>query len=114
MRALAEQTRRALEGSAPRFSPMLPSDDRPLSERARARYDWVRGFFFGLGLAEASTTDLSEQARETLDAFSAITRMDLDSLQEGEDNEQALMELQEFVWVAATLLYEERRREADA
>ena len=41
--------------------------------------------------------------------------MDLDDLDEGEDNEEALTELSEMVWVAAMLVYEERvasRREA--
>jgi hypothetical protein len=113
MQAVASCTRDEIEGPGPGFTPLLPEDDRPLRERAVGLYDWSRGFIYGLGLAGVKQEDLSGQGREVLDDFAGITRMDLDALDEGEDNERALAELQEFIWVAAMLLYEERGRERD-
>jgi uncharacterized protein len=106
--ALAEQTRADIEGPGLGFAPLLPDDEEPLRTRAEAVYDWCRGFLYALGLAGVREADLSEQTREVFNDFVAITRMDLSDLEEGEDNESALMEVVEFVWVAAMLVYEER------
>ncbi|BCU08189.1 hypothetical protein Atep_28660 [Allochromatium tepidum] len=88
----------------------LPSsgDSAPLGERALRLYDWIRGFLYALGLVSLSESDLSEQGREILRDLTAITRMDLDDLEETEDNEQALAEVIEFVRVAAMLIHHER------
>jgi yecA family protein len=110
LQSLAESTRAEIEGPGLGFTPLLPAEGRPLRERALALYDWARGFLYGLGLAGLDAAGLSEQAREVLADFAAITHMDLDSLTETEENEESLMELEEFVWVAAMLVYEERGR----
>lgn len=68
----------------------------------------MRGFLFALGVLGVGEQDLSEQTREVFHDFSELTRLDLGALDEGEDNEAALTELSEFVWVAAMLLYQER------
>jgi uncharacterized protein YgfB (UPF0149 family) len=107
LRRLGEGTREEIEGPGLGFSPLLPPEDRPLRERAVGLYDWSRGFLYGLGLAGVDASQLSEQTREALDDLADVTRLDLDSLDEGEDNEEALVELVEFVWVAAMLIYEE-------
>jgi uncharacterized protein len=106
--ALAERTRADIEGPGLGFSPLLPPDEAPLRERALAVYDWCRGFLYALGLAGVGESDLSDQAREVFRDFVDITRLDLDDLDEGEDNEDALTEVVEFLWVAAMLVYEER------
>jgi hypothetical protein len=90
------------------FSPLLPNDAVSLAERALGLYDWSRGFMYGLGLSGVDTGGLSEEAREAFDDLAAITHLDLDDLEDSEDNEQALMELTEFVRVAAMLVYEEK------
>lgn len=107
---LAARTREEIDGPGLGFAPLLPDESRSLGERATGLYDWSRGFLFGLGLAGVDADALSAQAREALDDFAAITRMDLAALDEDEDNEEALMELQEFIWVAAMLIHEERGR----
>jgi uncharacterized protein YgfB (UPF0149 family) len=86
----------------------MPPDEAPLRERAAAVYDWCRGFLFALGLAGVQERDLSDQTREVFRDFVDITRMDIEDLAEGEDNEDALTEIVEFLWVAAMLVYEER------
>ncbi len=106
--ALAEQTRADIEGPGLGFAPLLPDDEQPLSARAEAVYDWCRGFLYALGLTGVREADLSEQTREVFNDFVDITRLDLADLDEGEDNESALTEVVEFLWVAAMLVYEER------
>ncbi len=106
--AFARQTQERIAGPALGFALLLPDDDRVLAERATALYDWVRGFLFSLGVIGFKERDLSAQAREVLRDFENITRMDLDALPDDEENEVALTELTEFVWVAGMLIYEER------
>ena len=105
---LYRHTRAELDGPRLGFRPLLPDDGCPLSERALGVYDWARGFLYGLGIAGVKIEDLSEQSREAFNDFIDITRMDLNALDEGEGNEEALTELTEFIWVAAMLVYEER------
>lgn len=105
---LARATLEQIHGPGVGFSLLLPDDDQPLAERATAVYDWVRGFLFALGAQGISERDLSSQTREIFRDFTDLTRMDLDALDEGEDNEDALSEITEFIWVAAMLVYEER------
>lgn len=108
LRDLAQGTHADIEGPGLGFSPLLPSDETPLQERATAVYDWCRGFLYGLGLAGVSDRDLSAQTREVFHDFTEITRLDLSDLDGGEDDEDALTEIVEFLWVAAMLVYEER------
>ena len=108
--SLAVETRKQLEGDGLGLSLLLPPDERPLAERATAVYDWSRGFLFGLALAGLQASDLSEDARGVFGDFAALTQMDLEDLDDSEENEQALMEVIEFIRVAAMLVYEERAR----
>lgn len=89
------------------FEPSLPEDDRPLTERAEAMVDWCRGFLGGFGLAGATAHDqLSEEAREILRDLGMIAGSAFDFEDETED-EDALIEVQEFVRVGAMLLHTE-------
>jgi uncharacterized protein YgfB (UPF0149 family) len=106
--ALAEHTRAQVEGERMTLDPLLPPADRSLRERAVAVHDWARGFLFGLGLAGIDARALSGPNREVFDDFVELTRMDLNDLDDGEANEQALAEIIEFVRVAALLFYEDR------
>jgi uncharacterized protein len=109
LRTLARTTREEIDGPGLGFAPLLPGEDTPLAERAVGLYDWTRGFLYGLGVAGVDEKDLSEQTREIFRDFAAITHLDLDGLRdETEEGEEALMELEEFIWVAAMLVYDER------
>lgn len=104
---LAKQSEAELADPELGFEPLLPADDRPLSERAEALVDWCRGFLGGVGLAGAGThAKLSEEAQEILRDLSAIAASSLEFGQEGED-EDALIEVHEFVRMAAMLLHAE-------
>jgi uncharacterized protein YgfB (UPF0149 family) len=106
--ALANETLDQIHGAGVGLSLLLPDEEQPLLERATALYDWVRGFLFSLGVLGISERDLSEQTREIFRDFTDLTRLDLEALDEGEGNEEALNEIIEFVWVAAMLVFEER------
>jgi uncharacterized protein YgfB (UPF0149 family) len=107
LRALARRTFEELEGSELRFTLFVPDDTRPLAERATALYDWVRGFLYAWGTLGLDEADLAQQTLEIIRDFTDVTRMDLDQLDEGEQNEEALTEVTEFIRVAAMLVYQE-------
>ena len=126
LRLLARETRAQFAGDDLALSLVLPAEEASLRERAEGIYDWTRGLLLGLGLAGVKAEALSDQGRELLDDLLAITRLDLDSLVRGtaeagageggiedehdEEDESALMELREFLWVAVRLLHEELGR----
>ncbi len=86
------------------FELLLPTADAPLSERSGAVFDWCRGFLGGFGLAAGHAPPLSEEGSEALADLAklaaAIPQDDGD-----EDDEDALIEIEEFVRVAALLLH---------
>jgi uncharacterized protein len=89
------------------FEPLLPADDRPLAERAEALADWCRGFLGGFGLAGAPAhATLSEEAQEVLRDLGAIASAAFD-FGDADEDEDALIEVHEFVRVGAMLLYAE-------
>lgn len=107
---LAEETRADIDGPGLGFSPCLPLDETPMSERAPALRDWCRGFLYGLGLSGTHDEHLSPASLEALGDLSNIVQLDEESLSDSEQEEEAYTELAEFVWVAAMLVYEERAR----
>lgn len=107
MQRLARQCETELADPELGFEPRLPEDDRPLVERAEAMVDWCRGFLGGFGLAgTAAHAKLSDEAQEILRDLSTIASSAFDLGDEAED-EDALIEVQEFVRVAAMLLHTE-------
>lgn len=88
------------------FVLMLPGTETPLYERTLALFDWCRGFLGGFGLAAGEQPSLSEEGRE---ALTDLARLAAASPQEDgdEEDERALVEIQEFVRVAALLLHGE-------
>jgi uncharacterized protein YgfB (UPF0149 family) len=104
---LVRQCATALADPEMGFAPMLPADDRPLDERAEATAEWCRGFLGGFGLTGASThAKLTDEAQEMLHDLGAIASSSFDYGDENED-EDALIEVQEFIRVGAMLLHVE-------
>lgn len=104
---LTRQSEAALADPEMGFEPLLPEDDRPLDERADALVDWCRGFLGGFGLAGTPAhAQLTDEAKEVLHDLGAIaaSSFDFDNVDEDED---ALIEVQEFVRVGAMLLHTE-------
>lgn len=83
----------------------LPSGDvYPLVAGLR---DWAQGFLFGFGLAgEALSSALSAEGREALQDFYQIAQLDVSETEDNQ-NAEALMEVEEYMRVAAMLLIED-------
>lgn len=111
---LARQSESELIDSELGFELLLPADDRPLTERAEAMVDWCRGFLGGFGLAgTAAHARLSDEAQEILRDLGAVAASSFDFGEESED-EDALIDVHEFVRMAAMLLFAECNVRADS
>lgn len=96
------------------FQLLLPDDDDELDERTEALGDWCLGFVYGLaagGISEES--ELPEDTKELLMDFIEISRAgnnvtDLDDgSDDGEEDEQAFVEIVEYVRTGVLLINEE-------
>lgn len=118
LRAVTAQTLKGLQDPDMSFQMLLPDDDTELLSRATALGEWCQGFMFGFAVAEKkSGLSLSDQDEiaEILQDFAAISKVDaalgeqqIDTDEdEGDDgeNEEDLMQLAEYVRVAALNVY---------
>lgn len=103
MEKVFRETAQALNDDELRFKPLLPDDESSLAERAEALASWCRGFLYGFGLAGQAS--LSKQSQEIMRDLTEISQ--LDPTVEGEEDEQAWVELVEFVRVAVQLIFAE-------
>ncbi len=85
------------------FDLLLPDEAVPVEVRGEALVSWCRGFLGGVGLAGIGP-ELGEEAREALDDVARIAESDV-AYDDPEADEEALMELEEFVRVAALLIH---------
>jgi uncharacterized protein YgfB (UPF0149 family) len=83
---------------------LVADDDASLSERSGSLFEWCRGFLGGFGLAAGASPPLSEEGSE---ALADIAKLAAASPQEDgdEEDEAALVEIEEFIRVAALLLH---------
>ena len=89
------------------FQLLLPDDDLPLPGRAEALGVWCQGLLTGFGLQGGHTNEtLTDELKETLADLEKIAQLELDP-GEGEGSESDLMELQEYVRMAAMMLFSE-------
>lgn len=87
------------------FDLLLPSPERPIDERAEALFEWCRGFLGGFGLAVGANPPLSEEGQEALQDIAKLAQATAGDIDSDEDDESALLEIEEFVRVAALLLH---------
>lgn len=115
LETLAADSLLKLEAGDMRFALLLPDDDESLQLRTAALADWCHGFMHGLvaagGADQGAAADSldSADASEILDDFSEITKAGA-SADEGEESEQAYVELVEYVRVSVQLMYDETAR----
>jgi hypothetical protein len=83
---------------------LLPEEDAGLAQRSGGLFAWCRGFLGGFGLSAGKDPPLSEESRE---ALADLARFAAATPQEDgdEEDEEALVEIEEFVRVAVLLLY---------
>ena len=83
---------------------LVADDDASLAERSGSLFEWCRGFLGGFGLAAGEHPPLSEDGRESL---ADLAKLAAATPQEDgdEEDEAALVEISEFIRVAALLLH---------
>lgn len=111
IRYLYQQTKEQLMAADFTLTLCLPDDAAPINDRGMALVKWVQGFLLGFGLHQNDLTGCSEDVKEALEDFAEISRMD-EKMSEGEDSEQALFEVMEYVRVSAMLCFNEQGRTA--
>lgn len=83
---------------------LLADEDASLGERSGSLFDWCRGFLGGFGLAAGADPPLSDEGRESLADLAKLAAAAPQD--EGdEEDEAALVEIAEFIRVAALLLH---------
>lgn len=108
LRSVAGQTLESLMSSDMHFAPLLPGDELPLATRVQALALWCQGFLFGL--SSRRHIDLlacSEEAREIIGDLSQFTQAGLDAGDDQEIEENAYVELVEYIRVGAQLIFME-------
>jgi uncharacterized protein len=98
-------TRSTLISDEYAFNLFLPDDNQALAKQAEALQSWCRGFLFGVSLTGKSAVNNVKNGREILKDIAEFTKLDTDA--EGEDNEQAFVEITEYLRAAVLLLRDE-------
>lgn len=103
---LRSATAAQLDDRSFEFELLLPGVDESLAERSGALFDWCRGFVgaFGLAAGDKALSGLSEESREALADLAKLASAEAQDDGDEED-EEALIEIEEFVRVAALLLH---------
>jgi uncharacterized protein YgfB (UPF0149 family) len=100
-------TRAALASDQMEFAPLLPEDDAPLKERVAALAGWCAGFLYGIGVGTIPLDQVPGDVGEILRDFAEISRAEVGREDSLETNEEAYLELVEYVRAGAQLIYEE-------
>ncbi|MEY4932502.1 MAG: hypothetical protein RLZZ403_822 [Pseudomonadota bacterium] len=115
LRLLFDSTGESLRSDAMEFSPLLPDDDESLVLRADALAQWAQGFLYGLATGDIGRNPaLPGTVKEILGDFAEISRATLsadadsaDAVAGDEADEEAYVELHEFMRAGAQLVYDE-------
>jgi uncharacterized protein YgfB (UPF0149 family) len=102
---LFEGARQALAANDFEFNLFLPDEDILLSTRVIALKEWCQGFLWGVGSVHSTQLHDSEHMREILKDITEFTK--LDTVAEGEEDENAFMEVTEYLKSAVLLLRDE-------
>lgn len=88
------------------FSPLLPEEEEPLTDRVEALSLWTQSFLTGLAIIQPELNKASADVREVINDLAEIARVEFD-VADDEESETAYMEIMEFVRIAAILCYSE-------
>ncbi|GHB59154.1 hypothetical protein GCM10008107_05370 [Psychrosphaera saromensis] len=88
------------------FAIYLPDDDESLTDQAEELLNWVQYFLVGFGLNKRDLTMSSNEAREIIEDFTNITRMDT-QFDENNESQADFYEVVEFVRISAVLCHQE-------
>jgi uncharacterized protein YgfB (UPF0149 family) len=95
LRLLFQSTADSLRSDAMDFAPLLPDDDAPLAVRTEALAQWAQGFLYGL-----ATGDIGRSP-------ALATDDEADAVPGDEADEEAFVELHEFIRAGTQLVYDE-------
>ncbi len=110
---LYQQALAQLEATELAFVLLLPDDEQLLSLRAAALGQWCQGFLNGFGqYGKQTDSSLSQESREALTDLSQIAQIVADD-DDGDDSEANLMEVEEYVRMAALMLFAECNQAPD-
>jgi hypothetical protein len=88
------------------FQLLLPDDDYALGDRLFAFTNWTQGFLQGLDMSELTLEDFeSEETIEVLQHLEDIADMEIESLEANEQDEQAYVDVTEYVRLAVMQLF---------
>lgn len=105
--ALYDQTLGQFESDSLEFTLMQPDDDASLSQRVSSLGSWCQGFMSGFGYQGKQTDQtLSSEAKDALNDLSQIAQVESE-VEEDESAESDLYELQEYVRMAALMIFTE-------
>ncbi|ORU91641.1 MAG: hypothetical protein A6F70_00805 [Cycloclasticus sp. symbiont of Bathymodiolus heckerae] len=103
---LFEGTRELLEADEFIFDLLLPDDDERISVRASGLSEWCQGFLYGVAyMGVGDDKDWAEESRGILRDLMEISRLDSDNT--SDTDEQAFMELHEYVRMGVQMLLQE-------
>lgn len=106
LKMLAEDAEQQLAAGDYAFQPLLPEDDEAMSTRLSALTDWCDGFTAGFaGAWIREDADMTEETREVLSDFARIAEVDEEDSAPDRENEVNLMEITEYVRMAAITLF---------
>ncbi|MGZ8137287.1 MAG: UPF0149 family protein [Methylococcaceae bacterium] len=101
---LFEETRRLLASDEFEFDLFLPDDDTLLTVQVTALKNWCHGFLLGVGSSHLPA-DRTKDADEILKDISEFTKLTTEV--EGEEDENAFVEVTEYLRSAVLLLRDE-------
>lgn len=105
---LFEDTRNQLNDAVADFQLLLPDDNEPLVERAEALAIWCLGFTYGLAVGGLKKDQaLPEDTAEIMHDLVEIARVSHEDDDENETDEDAYMQLCEYVRMGVLLINEE-------
>jgi hypothetical protein len=108
LETLRARTTAALAGAQMEFEPLLPDDVEALAVRVEALGAWCQGFLYGFGAAgTAGGAQLPADVAEVLGDLAQFSRAGAVGSESAEIEEDAYIELVEFVRAAVQLVYDE-------
>jgi hypothetical protein len=108
---LWQSTHRAFSARLSTFEPLLPDDNDAADKRTEALAHWCEGYLHGLVSGEHDAALKERLAAEPLvdiiKDMLQITRATVDELDDDDSDDDAYIEIVEYLRVAAQLVYEE-------
>jgi uncharacterized protein YgfB (UPF0149 family) len=108
LQLIFDEAARTLRGDDMEFAPLLPEEDEPLERRANTLAQWCRGFLYGFGSARPlEVAKLPASVDEILRDIAHIGGAEVDVGAAGEEEEQAYVEVFEYLRAGVQLLHDE-------